>query len=565
MQAIRQRYRKATSTRKGRIVLLSILLLVVSAIAGGMIYWSIYKKRIIREQLESAIRQKSKGLYNIEYDSLKLDEVAGNLSVSNFSMMYDSLRYLKLVESHQAPPSLLRIKIPEIRVTGVKTPRALIDNEIVGGTLLIRDPEIEIIYTNSGKDSARAIPTRDVYEQILGNLDMIRIDTVMITGGRIVTKNLKTGETNIELRGTDIRLYDVAIDSVSNLDTNRILFSKKIDVICGEVRWSSKNNLYKYGADSVELRSVSSSVSIKRFFIDPQLKEDAFVKSLPTQDDRFDFSVSKISITGINFPELFNEHVMADSVIIRDADFRIYRDLNLKRDTKNRVGTYPHQAIAKLPIPVQVSKLVIINSFIEYKERGIVSKQSGRVQFFNARATFSNLTNDAVVIAKNNVMSLDMQTRLLNKATLKTNWRFFLDNKRGKFTVGGHLGQIADARDLNVLTEPMGPARIEEGDIKSLDFNFTGDDYGMNGTVKLIYDDLKIAVLKKDEETKKLEKRKLISFVANIIVKNSNPKRKGAEPRIVEVKNERDTNRSIFHLAWKTLFKGVKETVGINK
>ena len=565
MQAIRRRYKQATSTRKGRILLLSIVLVVLAAIAGGLIYWSIYKKQIIRDQLENAIRQKSQGLYNITYDSLKLDEVGGNLSVQNFSIVYDSLRYIKLVENQLAPPSLLRIKIPELRVTGVKTPRALIENEIVGRTLLIRDPEIEIIYTNAGKDSARSTPTRDVYEQILGNLDLIKVDSVMIVGGHITTKNLKTGKTNIELLRTDIRLYDVAIDSMSNLDSTRIMFSKSIELECGAVRWSSKNNLYHYGADSIRLNSASRTVDIHRFYIDPQLPEDAFVRSLPTQDDRFDFAVNGIRITGIDYLGLFNERVTADSVVLRDANFKIYRDLNIRRDKKNRVGTYPHQAIAKLPIPVMVKKLVIQHSYIEYKERGIITKQSGRVRFYNARAVFSNLTNDSQAIRKNNVMSMDMSTSLLNKATLRTNWRFFLDDRKGKFAVSGSLGRIAHAEDLNVLTEPMGPARIESGDIKSLEFSFTGNDYNMNGNVKLLYDDLKIAVLQKDEETKKLEKRKLISFVANIIVKNSNPARRKDEPRVIQVNNQRDTNRSIFHLAWKSLFKGIKETAGINK
>ncbi|RYY60246.1 MAG: hypothetical protein EOO05_10545 [Chitinophagaceae bacterium] len=565
MQAIRRRYKKATSTRKGRIVLFSLLFLVLAAIAGGVIYWSIYKKQIIRNQLESAIREKSMGLYDIKYDSLKLDEVAGNLSVSNFNMVYDSLRFLALEEKQLAPPSLLRIKIPEIRVTGVKTPRALIDNEIVGRTLLIRDPEIEIIYTNSGKDSARSTPTREVYEQILGNLDLIKVDTVLITGGRIITRNLKSGQTNIELAGTDIRLYDVAIDSISNKDTNRILFARKIDLSVASVRWASKNKLYKYGADSIALHSESNGLTIQRFFIDPQLAEDAFVHSLPTQDDRFDFDVKGIGITGINFTELFNEHVIADSVTIRNATFKIYRDLNIKRDTRNRVGTYPHQAIAKLKLPVQVSKLVVQHSFIEYKERGMISKQSGKVQFHNASAVLSNITNDPAVIAKNGIMALNFNASLLNKAPIRINWKFYLNNNRGKFSVSGNLGRIAHAEDLSVLAEPMGPARIEDGDVKSLDFNLTGDDYGMNGTVKMIYDDLKVAILQKDEETKKLEKKKLISFVANIIVKNSNPSGKKDEPRVITVNNKRDTNRSIFHLAWKTLFKGIKETAGINK
>lgn len=494
MQAIRRRYKKATSTRKGRIILGVVLLLIMAAVAGGVIYWTLNKKQIIRDKLESAIREKSKGLYVITYDSLKLDEVAGDLSVTNFRMAFDSSRYLALASNDQAPPSVLRINIPEIRVTGVKTPRALIENEIVGRMLLIRNPEIEIIYTNSGKDSTRNTPTREVYEQILGNLDLIKVDSVVISGGHITTRNMKSKTTSIELAGTDIRLFDVAIDSASNEDSNRLLFSRRIELAVGSVRWASSNKLYRYGFDSVQLVSQTKLVTVGRFYIQPQLAEDAFVRSLPFQDDRFKVDINDMRITGINFQELFNEHIIADSVTIGRVVYNIYRDLNIKRDKKNRLGTYPHQALAKLKLPIQVSRVLIRNSFIEYKERGVITKQSGKVQFNNVNVTLANVTNDSALLRRNGIMTMDFSARLLNKAPLRTNWKFYLNDKHGKFTVSGNLGRLAHAKDLNVLTEPMGPARIEDGEVKSLDFNFSGDDYRMNGTVKMLYEDLRVAV-----------------------------------------------------------------------
>ena len=122
-----------------------------------------------------------------------------------------------------------------------------------------------------------------------------------------------------------------------------------------------------------------------------------------------------------------------------------------------------------------------------------------------------------------------------------------------------------DAKVVNQLAEPMGPARVEDGRINGLKFALQGTDYGMNGKVTFLYDDLKVALLNMDEETKELSKKKLLSIVANVMLKNSNPSKRDKEPRSFDVENERDPNRSIFHLAWKTLFIGVKRTVGIKK
>ena len=81
----------------------------------------------------------------------------------------------------------------------------------------------------------------------------------------------------------------------------------------------------------------------------------------------------------------------------------------------------------------------------------------------------------------------------------------------------------------------------------------------MGGTVKILYNDLKISVLKKDKETHELKKKKLVSLGANMLVKDDNPTR-DKPPRVANIHFERDTTRSMFHMSWKTLMKGIKET-----
>ena len=111
----------------------------------------------------------------------------------------------------------------------------------------------------------------------------------------------------------------------------------------------------------------------------------------------------------------------------------------------------------------------------------------------------------------------------------------------------------------------MGPARLEEGKLNDLQFNMAGGDYNMNGTVKMLYEDLKVSILEREKGTTKLDKKNVASIAANIMIKNSNPEKKKDDAKIITVQMERDTNRSIFYFVWMSLFKGIKETVGIKK
>jgi len=564
MQAIKTRYKKVTSTRKGRVIFLSVISLIFVAIAGGIWYWNANKQGIIRDQLESAIREKSAGLYRVKYNDLRLDEVAGFLSVSNMTLRYDSVMFQRMKKNKNAPSFLISLTIPTITVEGVKTTRALIDDEIVGRKVEILNAEIEIIYTNAGKDSARNAPTKDVYEQILGNLDLITMDTVNIINARITTRNFDNGKPVVSFTGVSLSLHDLQVDSLASLDETRNLFSKALYLDCNEVKWTADNNLYRYTFSGLAVNSVTRQLKISAFSMTPTMGEEQFVKAIPTQDDRFDFDFKNISIANLDISEFFDERIFADELNIGSASFKIYRDLARPRDKKNRVGRFPHQVIDDIPLPFNIRRMKVSNGFVEYKERNHITRKSGKVQFHDIHATFSNFTNMKTVLGKNNIMNVKVTSRFMDMAPLNVDWTFYLLDAKGKFKVKGTLGKI-DATKLNSLTEPMGPATIKEGMINSLAFNLSGHDYGMDGTVDFRYEDLKVTLLEKDDdEPGKMEKARTMSLLANFIIKNDNPSRKDS-PRIVQAHFNRDTNRSVFHLTWKTIFRGVRETVGIKK
>jgi hypothetical protein len=160
-------------------------------------------------------------------------------------------------------------------------------------------------------------------------------------------------------------------------------------------------------------------------------------------------------------------------------------------------------------------------------------------------------------------MKAFVSSDFLNKTPLKTNWTFYLFHPKGRFDISGTMGVI-NGKDVNPLAEPMGPASIKEGRFNGLTFDLHGNDYSMNGNVKLLYEDLKVALLEKDKGATETDKKFLTSLLANFVIKNSNPKGDD-EARVQQVYLARDTNRSLFYLSWKTIFKGIRKTVGIKQ
>lgn len=537
-----------------------VFITCVVVAGAGLWYWKANKKRIIRDKLEKTITQKTGGLYQINYKDLNLDELNGQLRIDSFRLTYDSSKYDEMKLQDKQPYLLFNISIPEIFVDGVKTDRALLHNQITGRRLVLRKPVIEILYTNVGKDSSRNIPRNEIYRQILGDLNFIKLDTVTIEGADIITKSRKTGRISVHFFNTTINLFDVAVDSASNEDPTRLLFAKQLDVACEKFTWESRNRLYHYEAQSIDFHSSVSDVTIKHFFVQPKLNELDFINRFRTQTDRFDFAINNIQLRNTDFKQLLDESIVADSLLIGSASFKIYRDRNRPPGTRSAFGNYPHQIIQNAPVMLDIKNGIVKNVFIEYKERSQFTQQTGKVQFWNSSAYISNITNRKETIATNDVMTFDMRSSFLNKVPIVAKWSFYLGNPSGKFSIRGEMGG-SDVAPLNALTVPMGPLELTSGHINSLSFDFNGDNYNMNGTLKLSYDDLHIALLKKDDDSIHFKRKKVTSLLANMKVKNSNPE-KGKQPRVARVSYKRDIHTSIFNLAWKSLFSGVQEITG---
>ncbi|MCC6287044.1 MAG: hypothetical protein IT249_04100 [Chitinophagaceae bacterium] len=556
MLPLHKKVKKATSTPKGKIIFSAILLSIAGAIALSVIYWNTIKKTFIREKVSAAVQDKSDRLYSIHYDDMELNEVDGFLFIKNLSLNYDTAKY-KALQNKDIPGTLFRLTVPSIKVTGVQTPQALLTKEIIGRKVEIKEPVIDIIYTRKGDDSTKGIPANEVYRQILGNLQLIKVDTFLVTGAKIITRDLTTGEQKLLLMDTHLELRDVAIDSVSNKDTSRLLFSKHLLVNCSKLSWTSRDKLYRYSLDSIILNSDDHHISTKSFKIIPQLDEIKFAQRKVYQADRYDIALHDIEIEKINFPDLLKEKIYAESITIRNSSIKIYRDMTRKPDGKSRIGTYPQQRVAQIPVSVTVEKLILKNSYVEYKERGRLMQKIGKVIFADLNGTFLNITNEKSA-GKQDVLTADINANFLHRYPVKTTWNFYLNNRRGRFDVAGQLGSL-DATGLNQLLEPLGGVKINKGRINQLSFHLKADNYSMKGPVKFLYNGLKVSVLKKDEETKELKKNKLVSMGANMLIYDDNPT-KNKPVRIGEADFKRDTTRSMFHMCWKTLMEGIKSS-----
>jgi hypothetical protein len=453
--------------------------------------------------------------------------------------------------------------VPALDISGVKTPKALLAKQIEGGKILVSAPTIDIELGPLAKDSTLSDPRKEIYKELLGKFEKIGVDSVEIVHANLVVRERGSKEPVFTGSNVSFLFTGLLIDSAAVKDSARILFSRNIDMDADEIALPSKHKDYRLRVEKIRFTGRDNTMAIGSLRLIPQESEAEFEKAAGKQRDRYDFSLGEIRLAHLDRRALWREKIEADSLIVGRSSFKVFRDLSYPPDTVSKVGKYPQQQLMHLPVPVHISKVVFTHSFIEYKEKNGKSDSAGKVQFFDVRAGISNVTNMRELIARDNACVVNFKAKFLDKMPVEARLVMVLRDPRGKFSIDGDMGSI-DLTALNPLTQPMGLARMEKGRIDKLHFNFAATDFSSEGKLLIRYKDVKISLLKKDKEDNKYEKKGLASLAAGILLKKSNPER-GGQAKVEEVHFQRILNKSMFNLIWKSIFTGVKQTMGIKK
>ena len=382
---------------------------------------------------------------------------------------------------------------------------------------------------------------------------------------------------NIRLGSTDVSLYNMAnkneapfffknvkfnasgIDSIySGTDLLKLIGDSRWDLSADGFSFVTKDKMYKINLGAFLLDKTRASVTMNSFSVSPVVTSDAFVRSLKVQKDYFNIKVNNIKFSGADVKKLVSEKVIIADELSLQPLINVFNDRTVNPDTESKLGTYPHQLLRKFETPLFIKTVRAINGNVVYKERGAISKKTGDVVFNKVNMSISNVTNIPAHVQKNNVMTVNVTCKFLNMADISSVWRLPLNPANGEFSISGKVGSF-DCTKLNPVIEPLGMGSIKSGIINSYNFNMQGTDTKASGDALMLYNDLKIKLLKYTGDSNNLQTKGITSFAANILIKDKNPAQ--GNTRQGKLDYTRTMSKSFFNLVWKSIFAGAKTSV----
>jgi hypothetical protein len=468
-------------------------------------------------------------------------------------LLFDQISVNRFQDDHTNGIRLLDAE--KLTLNGVNTNEVVKNKNIVVDTILCNDiifyefpvQNLKTVKIKPSKD-ADSTGFMNVYGVYMKHLHFPKVTFVPFA------------KSNYSLGNIAIKVNEVRTDQVRKLETHPMNFTKEAEVTLDRFSLKSKDGLYDYHFKNIWINSLQKELKINSLNVVPFASEKQFANKFSHQTDRYDVKISGILLKNIDMNSLLDKRLEASEISINSLNTKIYRDLHKPLSKTSNVGNYLSQLLQKFEQPVNISKASVNNAYIEYRENETISDSIGVVIFSNSKFNISNITNISSAIQKNNELDISYDTKVFGSIPLQGNFKFILNSSNGNFIANGHTPGF-DLVKLNRVSIPMALIKINSGKINSIDFNLTGNNTSAKGKFVMKYEDLKVDVLKRDKNTNLVKKRGLASLAANLVVENKNPGSSGL--RVMHPEYNRNIYKSFFNLVWKTIFTGMKETVGI--
>jgi hypothetical protein len=541
----------------------AIIIILIVFIGGAALYLSLSWKPVLTKKIKEIVYNGSAKLYRIDFKDIHLNLLTGSLTVDSILLAPDTAVFNARKKLGTAPTHLFQLKLASLQLRRIGVLKVYFQKKIDMNDIILESPSINMIYNKVYKKAEPVKDERSLYQLISKTLASVYIRGIKIKDADFEYINGSTGRLLNAVKHLNVQIRDFRLDSSTEHDTTRFYYAKDVSFELAGYHSLTKDKLYTMKVDTINASVTGQTIRIKGVKVIPMYPDLAFSRKLKVQKDRYDLVFGQLTFKGIDFMKFNTDGIIhAQSLKIEDTKAKIFMNREMPPGHADKGNNFPHMALQRLAVPLTIDTLRLKKVNIAYTEYNPMSQQRGTVNIDHLKGQVLNVTNDSAALAKNHYAAADLHALLIKAAQLHILINFNLSSKNGAFNFKGDIGKL-DMVKLNPLAKPLGMVEIETGQIQKINFQATANEKGSDGTMQLYYNNLKVKLLKEGEDGKPAQKKGLLSFLANtLIIKDANPS-KGDPLRTAKIHFERPAGASFFNLLWKSVFVGMRETVGL--
>jgi hypothetical protein len=524
------------------ILLASVIILFVAS----LLISSLISKKIVdmltNQKIENYHLSIDKTKFNLFDRSMVFNEIL--LSPSDSSMVKLKKNVSDLNELH-------KISISRFKLRGIQLFPLLLSKKLIISKLIIDDPLYQRF--NNGKkiksvEKKKPIKLDSILIKDIGGfeLDMIKVSNLKFQVINIVTDKITFENEPMSFELSGFKLEKVDIHVFKLLPVDKIFEMSNIHMNFPDKKYGFSLGKLQYNFDDDQLL-------IKNLSYKPSINKAKLANSYRFNSDVYTIDLKELKIFKLDLKKIFqNEGLFMDSIQISQFSIDIYKDKRKPFD-ENKRPEFPHDLLKKMELPILIPKISIEDSQLFYEEKLEKKDASMKVTLNELNINIHNATS--IKEYREESLKIEMNSKFMNKVPLYVKMDLPLKDGHNTFFFSGKLGASPLKYYESILVPALG-VKVLNGDLKSLTFQASANNYSSEGTMTMLYSDLEAEVRKQNNS----EKRGFVSWSVNTLVHKSNPGNKGHERKVMMNFN-RVSYKGFGNILWKTLQSGIVNTI----
>lgn len=513
-------------------------------------------KPLITDQLKTMITEASDSLYRVSYTRFDLNIDSGSGVIENFRLVPDSMVLKRLIAERRAPDNVLRYDVKKIQLSDFGFSGSGGSRKFTVQSVLLESPRLTI--TNKKRpynDTSKWEKPQKLLKLLENIFTLARIENVSLKDLDFTFVNANAGTR----RRTGLYNLDVTISGFTSRKAEEKGEKNKTVLQARSYRIATPDRLYSLVLDNIKLDLNTGTAAVSKAELLPRLGKTEFFESVGYAKDRFHLTYQGLFMQSIDFNRLFKKQELhIGTMTIGNAWAEVYTDLRYpKKSPPSRWFGSPHELLQTLAFDITIDRMNLLNADTYYRVLARNSGKTATLSVLNSRGTIRNITNNRSAIGENPLMTVNLQSKMMNTGTMTMKMRFNLTNT--SYSYSSTMSRMPMAA-FNPFSEALALVSVKSGTLNKMDVRVHASNKTAKGNINLYYDDMKVTMLKHDEQDDKLEKKGFLSLMSNTMLPNSNPTRDG-KFRAGPINVERDSNMSFFGFMAKAMLDGMSTSM----
>ncbi len=438
--------------------------------------------------------------------------------------------------------------IPDILVVKPDLESAAFAKTIQAEKIFIDSPEAEFV---AGKRPDRK-PKFDI-TKFYNKFNALIVDTLY--AGNIRLDIYRTGKNSLKLTNLDFKI--IGLDT-RNIQEDRFPV-KEITTGINDYTIYLKDSLYMLHAGRIEFAPDKNDIIVYNVEYRPTVGRYNFYKLFPYRKSATFLSCGKVTAHNFDMDKFaLQRRIDIERLSIDRLALNSYLNRSKPSDTSS-IKPNLHEFIRRIPMRITIDTAIVSNSYIACEQLSPEAAVPGILTINDVSGKVFNFTNDTATLRHDSIMFANVEGRLMNKAGIRADFKYFLNSPTDEFIVKAQTDTIF-LPDMNPFLENALFARIDDGVMKSADIEFTSNNKSSSGVSVFRYNGLKLSVNKHDSIQPK--RRGLLSFLANSLIRTDNPKHKLSHVKKGYIYAKRDPHKSFSSYWIQSVLSGAKATAG---